>query len=206
MSSIDPAPAPCFKLGPCQRSKGWARAILSAGCLALVWGCSPAPTPQVSAEGLKTCRERQIEESANANQETLRAAYRSCLKTIDADLKKQAQTDRSQRQQEAQQVQLAAQQQGEGWASASARYTHCRMVQGQVADAEQRRLSALSLALLAARKFGTDSAQAQTANASLNDAIANLERLIPEPMRAGKPLIPDSVKIYQHCDPSQFSD
>lgn len=135
----------------------------------------------------------------------LREQYRQCLKSIDQELSQRASADQ-QRQRRLDQAERRAQQQAqEQIPSPEARYSHCRLVQDRVIAAEAERIEALSLALLANRKFGPESSEAATAQARLESAIATLEELIPTPMRAGKDLLPDAVATFQRCRAADFN-
>jgi hypothetical protein len=60
--------------------------------------------------------------------------------------------------------------------------------------------------MVSARTLGADSPEAGVAQANLTEAMIALEQLIPEPMRAGRDLLPDAVSIFSRCNPAEFSD
>lgn len=168
--------------------------------------CSTKPSAKVSSEGMQLCRERQADAAPGTSMEARREGYRACLKTIEAELKQQAAEAKAQRNAEAQQVQQQALDLKSSTASATERYSHCQLVQQQVIEAERMRIRTLGPAMVAARDGGANSPQAEAANANYREAVATLERLIPEPMRAGKPLIPDNIEIYRRCNQEDFKD
>ena len=168
--------------------------------------CQSKPAVKVSSEGIERCRERQAEAAPDMGREEIQRAYRSCLQTIDAEIKARAHNDQQQAAQKAEQAQQQALDEQASYASANARYSHCQLVKQQVIEAERMRIRTLGPVMVAERRYGADSSEARDARDNYRDAVRRLEELIPEPMRAGKPLIPDAVEIYQRCDPTAFQN
>lgn len=183
-----------------------ARPITALLLLLVLTACVSKPGTKVSSQGMQLCREQQADAPPGTSMEAKRGGYRACLKTIDTKLKEQAQKDKAERNAEAQQAQQQALDLKASSVSANERYIHCRLMQQQVIEAERMRIRTLGPAMVAARQYGDNSPQAQSANGNYRDAVANLERLIPEPMRVGMPLIPDAVNVYRQCDPADFKN
>jgi hypothetical protein len=167
-------------------------------------GCQGKPALKVSSEGIDVCRERQAEAAPETGREEIQRAYQTCLKTIDAELKAQAQQNQQLADRQSQSAQQQALDQQATFASASERYSHCQLVREQVIEAERMRIRTLGPVMVAERRYGAGSSEARDAQDNYRDALRRLEELIPEPMRAGKPLIPDAVEIYQRCDQAAF--
>ena len=203
-------PMPTFKTSGCGRTLLSLRVGLAAGLavgLAVGLGaCQSKPGVKVSSEGIEQCRERQAEASPDTGREEIQRAYRACLQTIDAEIKDRALNDQQQASQQAQQTQQQALDEQASHASSSERYSHCQLVQQQVIEAERLRIRTLGPVMVAERRYGANSSEARDAQDNYRDAVRRLEELIPEPMRAGKPLVPDAVEIYQRCDPAAFQN
>lgn len=168
--------------------------------------CGTRQANGVSQRGLEICRERKADSPPGSSSEAIRQAYRSCLKTIDAELRQQQQNEQDARGAQAQDEQRAEEEQRANTATAAERYSHCQQVQGDVIEAERLRIRTLGPAMVATRRSGAESSEARDAQAAYDDAVAELERLIPEAMRAGKMLIPDAVNVFSRCEPSDFDD
>jgi len=168
--------------------------------------CGTRQANGVSQRGLEICRERQADSPPGSSSETIRQAYRSCLKTIDVELRQQQQNEQDARGAQAQDEQRAAEEQRANTATAAERYSHCQQVQGDVIEAERLRIRTLGPAMVATRRSGAESPEARDAQAAYDDAVAALERLIPEAMRAGQALIPDAVNVFSRCEASDFND
>ena len=179
---------------------------LAAGLVVGLAACQRKPGVKVSSEGIERCRERQAEASPDTGREQIQQAYRACLKTIDAEIKDRARNDQQQAAEQTQQAQQQALDEQASHASSSARYSHCQLVKQQVIEAERLRIRTLGPVMVAERRYGADSREARDAQDHYRDAVRRLEELIPEPMRAGKPLVPDAVEIYQRCDPAAFNN
>jgi hypothetical protein len=179
--------------------------LLATLPLALL-SCSARPGFKVSSQGLQVCRERQADAAPGITMDAKRQLYRDCLKTIEAELQTQAEQDQAARQAQQQEQQTQALAEQAARPSAQERYNHCQIVQQEVIDAERMRIRTLGPAMVAARNHGANSAEAEDANANYQVAIAQLERLIPETMRAGQSLIPDAVDRFRRCDPADFND
>jgi len=174
------------------------------GCALLLSACRSAARRPLTAEGKKLCLERVAQAEPGTPLETKRTLYRSCLKTIEAKRSQDAAAGALETQQ-AQQRQDATSRAAEAdWASDGERLVHCRLYRETVIAAERERIRALAPVMAISRQYGVNSPQAQEANGLYQERVAELERLIPPPMRQGKPLLPDAVQAFMRCDPSEF--
>ena len=171
------------------------RSLAALGALLLLTGCGISPErrfPPASEAGRRACVE---EVHANYPAQGRLQAMRQCLATID------------QRLQEQERLRLEALHQASAppagtkpGVSARERFIYCRLHQSEIQAAEQERLRAQSLWAVASREKAPGSLAYDQARDAYEDALANLERLIPETMRDGQPLIPDAIRAFLTCD------
>ena len=181
------------------------RSLVAIALAFLLAACGDSKTSAVSERGMEICRQRKADSAVGSSSESIRQAYRACLKSIDAELIEQTDQDNKQRRSESEAAQNALQSEQANQANQADRYSHCKQVREQVIEAEQLRIRTLGPAMVAARQFGEDSTEASNASAAYEDAVERLDQLIPDSMRAGRPLIPDSVKIFRRCEPGDFA-
>jgi hypothetical protein len=178
---------------------------LLLGLTLLISSCGKRqPTPTVSSAGRQLCHERQADAPPGTSVEARRGAFRVCLQTIDAQIAAQNQSNQIQRRIDAQRRLEQQQQQAARRPSEQDRFVYCRQVREQVITAERLRIRSVGPAMVAARRHGPDSFESQAAQAQLDNAMATLEQLIPETMRAGRDLLPDAVQTFMRCDPADF--
>ena len=182
------------------------KALAVSALAAALAACGTQQPSGVSQRGIEICRERKADSPAGSSSEMIRQAYRTCLKTIDAELRQQRQNAQNDRDAQSQDEQRAQDEQLANTATAAERYSHCQQVQADVIEAERLRIRTLGPAMVATRRSGADSPEARDAQAAYDDAVAELERLIPEAMRAGQALIPDAVNVFSRCDASDFNN
>ena len=70
------------------------------------------------------------------------------------------------------------------------------------ADQEQFALQGPAISLT--NQYGYNDPRSIEARSKQEKAYQRLESLIPERMRAGRPLMPDSVEIFRKCDKADF--
>ena len=174
---------------------------VAAGARGLYDRSRPRSEP-VSAAGRSACEQRQADLPLNLSSAERRQAMQRCLRSINAELRQQRQTAEASRSAEAA-AELARQQAAEAsYASPQERYRHCQLQQEQVIAAYRAYNTALSR-WMAASRDGSAEQQADT-RADLDARLADLDRLIPEAMRAGQPLWPNAVDQFRRCDPASF--
>ena len=84
--------------------------------------------------------------------------------------------------------------------SAQQRFLYCRLHQSEIQAAESERQRRQSIWAVVSRQEAPGSISYNEARATYEDSINTLERLIPEAMRDGQPLIPDSIRRFMSCD------
>lgn len=172
--------------------------------LLLSAACRSTPRINVSEAGKRQCREQQAELPFGTSGDEQRQQYQDCLKTIDRTLAAQAQRAKLEAQQLQQSQAAQSSAERSSWASPSDRLTHCLLVQQQVIRAEQARREAINPVMQLSKQYGVNSPEAQQANATYQQTLAELERLIPVTMRHGQPLLPTSVTLFLSCDRRQL--
>ena len=192
-----------------QQDRSAARLSLLLGSLLLsslaVAGCSHGQRQGVSAEGKRLCLEQLAQMEPGVPLEHKRSAYRTCLKTIEAERARRASTVAQENRDVIAQEQEAQRAEASTWASQPERMVHCRLHQQEIVSAERDRQRALGPVMEITRLHGVNSPEAETANAAYQEHVAELERLIPPSMRRGRNLIPDSVRTFSRCDPTDFA-
>lgn len=151
--------------------------------------CGSGRAPSTSDRGQRLCRQRQADLPPFSTPAAARQAYRECLRSIDAELAARG-------------TPMASLPQAPASASAQDRYRHCRLVSSEVEAAYAVYSSAASRWLALADK--PDDPDYDTARTAHEEAVAELERLIPPTMRGGVPLIPDAVAQFRRCDRANF--
>jgi hypothetical protein len=165
-------------------------------CLALALaGCGSnqrRPLPQASEAGRRACVE---EVQANNPAQGRQLAMRRCLASIDQRLREQ-----QRRRQEAQRAGTISPAGAPSPQSARQRFLHCRLHQSEIQAAESERQRRQSIWAVVSRQEAPGSISYNEARAAYEDSLNTLERLIPEAMRDGQPLIPDSIRRFMSCD------
>ncbi len=165
--------------------------------LLLLGGCATRPQnerPRVSDEGVRAC---QVEVEATAAPKGRAAALERCFLTIDQRL---AQLKREQQQRLA----PSAAAQGPTPPTAEERYAFCVSHQQEVQQAERARQRALAPWMMLSGAPDPSSPNVVAARQAYEQALAELDRLIPEPMRGGLPLEPDAIRVFSRCDRADF--
>ncbi|MEB3333224.1 MAG: hypothetical protein VKI83_12120 [Synechococcaceae cyanobacterium] len=182
-------------------------ALLLAG-LAVLSGCWTAAPRQRQApptaglgisEAERLCYE--LGETATSRRQA-RENIRRCLKQLreQASIAAAPQTSRSETSRRGASPQAVQGEASDGWQ----RYSTCLLRRRQVSAAEGRRLRALPRWMLAAARLDPGSAAYQAARQDYEEALAELERLLPPQLRGSEPLIPSAVQTFMHCDPQAF--
>jgi hypothetical protein len=148
----------------------------------------------VSAEGLLACQE---EVDATAAPKGRVAALERCLLTIDQRL---VQLQREQQQRQQPPVPPAA----EARPTAEESYAFCVSHQQEVQQAERARQRALAPWMRLSGAPDPSAPNVVAARQAYEQALAELDRLIPEPMRGGLPLEPDAIRVFSRCDRADF--
>ena len=186
-----------------------ARRSLLVGILLLsslaVAGCNQGQRQGVSAAGKQLCLERLAQIEPGVPMEHKRSAYRTCLKTIEAERARRTATVAQETREALVREEDAQLAEASTWASQSDRLVHCRLNQQEILSAERDRQRALGPVINISRLHGVNSAEAASANAVYQQHVAELERLIPPAMRQGRALIPDAVRTFSRCDPKDFA-
>jgi Skp family chaperone for outer membrane proteins len=185
-------------------SPGLQQALLIAALSLSAAACSATNPRAVSAEGKTLCLERMAQAEPGTPLDAKRDQYRSCLQTVEAELASRAKAVAQETAQQQQQQAAANAADQAGWATAAERLIHCRSVQQQIIKAEKQRLQALDPVMRITRIHGVESAQAKEATAVYQRSVNELERLIPEPMRHGLPLLPDAVRLFVRYDAKEL--
>ncbi|WP_411867802.1 hypothetical protein [Vulcanococcus limneticus] len=165
--------------------------------LLLLAGCATRPQherPRVSDEGVRAC---QVEVEATAAPKGRAAALERCFLTIDQRL---AQLQREQQQRLA----PPAAPQGPAPPSPEERYAFCVFHQPEVQQAERARQRALAPWLRLAGAPDPTAPEVVAARQAYEQALAELNRLIPESMRGGLTLEPDAIRVFSRCERSDF--
>ena len=87
-----------------------------------------------------------------------------------------------------------------GWQS----YSTCLLRRQEVSAAEGRRLRALGPWMVASSRLDPAGAEYQAARKAYEEALSELERLLPPSLRGADPLIPTAVQKFMSCDPRAF--
>ncbi|MCP9793117.1 hypothetical protein KBZ20_14865 [Vulcanococcus limneticus Candia 3F8] len=148
----------------------------------------------MSVEGLRACQE---EVDATAAPKGREAALERCFLTIDQRL---AQLKREQQQRQA----PPEVPQGPAPPTAEERYVFCLFHQQELQEAERQRQRALAPWLLRSGAPDPMAPEVAAARQAYEQALAELDRLIPEPMRGGLPLEPDAIRVFSRCDRADF--
>ena len=185
--------------------KGLARIATLALISVSLTSCGVEKPHQVSSQGRQLCFERMAAGAPDLPLEQKRVAFRACLRSIDSELSQQNASVAKEQQTLArnQQAQTAARQ--TNWASDAERLVHCRFHQDQIIAAERDRVRALGPVMSITRQYGVNSPQARDADAAYQQHVAALERLIPESMRRGQPLLPTVVAQFMRCDAQELN-
>lgn len=162
----------------------------------LLVACTPRPPerPRVSDEGVRAC---QVEVDATAAPQRRQAALQACFLTIDQRL---AQLKREEQQRLAPPVVPP----GPRPPTAEERYAFCVFHQQEVQQAERARQRGLAPWLMLAGSPDPTAPDVVAARQSYEQALAELDRLIPEDMRGGLPLEPDAIRVFSRCERSDF--
>lgn len=171
--------------------------------LALI-GCSANAPSAISSKGRQLCLERSAQVEPGTPVEQQRQVYRSCLKTIEAELSQQQASAAAQRKEQLQQQQSQAAKERASWASPQERLISCRMHRDAIAAAQRELLRRREPVMTLTKQYGDSSPQALAADAQYQEQVAVLDRLIPASMRHGLPLIPDAVDLFLRCDPGEL--
>jgi hypothetical protein len=138
-----------------------------------------------------------VEVDATAAPKGRAAALERCFLTIDQRL---AQLKREQQQRLA----PPPAPQGPAPPTAEERYAFCVLHQQEVQQAEQTRQRALAPWLRLAGAPDPTAPEVVAARQAYELALAELNQLIPEPMRAGLPLEPEAIRVFSRCERSDF--
>jgi hypothetical protein len=167
--------------------------LLLLGLLPGLTACGPA-RPQVSERGRSVC---QREASQAASPRAFSKLYSTCLEGVEARL---AREDQVARQTERKSAEVPV----EAPASAAERYQHCFFKRDDVIATYREQFALQGPAISLTNQYGYNDERSIEARSKQEKAYERLELLIPERMRAGKPLMPDSVEIFQRCDSADF--
>ena len=171
--------------------------LLLLALLLLLEGCATRPQSErsrVSEEGVRAC---QVEVEATAAPKGRAEALERCFLTIDQRL---AQLKREQQQRLA----PPAVPQGPLPPTAEERYAFCVFHQQEVQQAERARQRALAPWLRLAGAPDPTAPEVVAARQAYEQALAELNQLIPEPMRGGLTLEPDAIRVFSRCERSDF--
>ncbi|MCT0224851.1 hypothetical protein [Synechococcus sp. CS-1328] len=163
--------------------------------LALLIGCWSQPKrrfPEASEAGRRACVE---EVQANYAPQGRVEAMKKCLATIDKRLVAQRKLQHTLNP-------AALPSSGETEIqslTAQERLLYCRLHQEEVQAAERERQKRQSLWITASSRAHPGSASSTEAKVNYEQAINQLNTLIPESYRAGLPLVPDAISAYQSC-------
>ena len=193
------------QLPPRSSTPRWLPLVLASAVVAaalVLYSRSRPATGPVSAAARQACEQRLANLPLNLASGERRQAMQHCLRSMDAELIEQRQGAAASRAAEAASARAQQQAAAAGYASAAERYRHCQIHREQVIEAYRAYTTALSR-WMAANRDGNGEQQAAT-QADLDARLADLDRLVPEAMRAGQPLWPNAVDQFRRCDPASF--
>lgn len=171
-------------------------AALSLGALVSVVGCSTnreRSLPRASEAGRRACQE---EVRANHPAQGRQLAMRQCLATVDQRLQEQHALNADALRQAGASAATATR----SPESARERFVYCRLHQSEIQAAERERQRLQSIWAVVSRSSAPGTIAHDDARTAYDAALATLERLIPEPMRDGQPLIPDAIRWFMSCE------
>lgn len=171
------------------------RRCLLAVLLLLAGGCGPAAerAPQaVSDHGVRLCRERQADLPPGTSALQARGVYAACLHTIDRELASGSAAISADTPPPA------------GLASAEQRYLHCRLRREEIARAYDAYTRAASEWTHADSVYPDDDPRHRAARLAHQQAVAEVERLIPPVLRGSEPLLPDALNRFRRCEREAF--
>ncbi len=146
----------------------------------------------MSDEGLRAC---QVEVDATAAPKNRLDALQRCFLSIDRRL---AELRRQQPPPPPAAAPAPAPPTGEQ------RYTYCVFHQEEVQQAERLRQRVLAPWLRLSAAADQTAPEVVAARQAYEQALAELDRLIPEALRGGLPLEPDAIRVFSRCDRSDF--
>ena len=178
------------------------REVVILWVVLITTGCVAVRT--TSEAGKRTClRQVAAEMPLNSPQEK-QDAYRECLRGIDERLTKAALLEKE-LQEKAQSEKLLAEQLKQAtWASQEERWSFCKSNQKTIAELDRRHTRAYAKLLAANNRSSQSITEKAGLEIELNSIKAEISTAIPERMRAGQTLIPDSLLIFKHCNPVNF--
>ena len=182
--------------------------LASSRQLVILWvvlittGCVAVRT--TSETGKRTCLRQVATEMPLNSQQEKQDAYRDCLRSIDERLTKAAFLEKELQEKAESEALLAEQLKRATWASQEERWLYCRSNQTTIADLDRRHTRAYAKFLAATNRSSQSTNEKANLEIELNSIRAEISTAIPERMRAGQVLIPDSLRTFKHCNPDNF--
>jgi len=162
-------------------------------------GCTKPSTSLTSEAGRSACLRQVAVELPMGSQQEKQAAYRDCLENIDQKLE-QSRLEEQAKQDQIQTAKESAEDlERQSWASTQERMMHCKFNQKSIIELDKRHTRAYAQLLNAHNQAGLPQAEKAERQRALDAIQSELASLIPERMRAGKPLIPDSLQTFKTC-------
>lgn len=181
------------------------KTILACTASALLATSCTAHIHPISEEGRTLCRERAAELAPGTSMDERQRTYRLCLNDVDDTIRKNKERSILEERKRSLLTAQAERDQRSQWASLQERFAHCKVFQQDIIQAEKARIRALGPKMMADKPDLLNEQQKEIAIAQYEQSLKGLSDLIPERMRAGRPLLPDSVEIFSRCSPSDFN-
>ena len=178
---------------------------LVALCVVLITTGCLAPQGRVTSEtGKRSCLRQIAVEMPLSSQQEKRSAYRNCLRSIDEKLANAALLEKERQDKAESEKRLAKQLRQASWASQEERWLHCRSNQNTIVELDRIHTRAYAMLLGANNRSNQSTPEKADLQRALNSIRSEIAIAIPEKMRAGQPLIPDSLRTFKRCNPDDF--
>ena len=161
--------------------------------------CTKQIASLTSETGRSACLRQIAIELPMGSQQEKQAAYRDCLDDIDQKLEQSRLEEKNKKAQMQIAKELAEDLKRQSWATTQERIMHCKFNQQTIIELDKRYTRAYARLLNANNQAGLSQAEKVDRQRALDAIQSELATLIPERMRAGKPLIPDSLQTFKTC-------
>ena len=168
-------------------------------------GCVPTSGRLTSETGKRACLRQVAMAMPLNNQQEKQVAYRDCLRSIDKKLTQAALVEKARQEKAESEKILAEQLEQASWASQEERWLHCKSNQHVIIELDRRHTRAYSKLLGGSNRPNQPTTEKADLERELNSIRVEIAMAIPERMRAGQPLIPDSLLIFKHCNSDDFT-
>ena len=161
--------------------------------------CTKPSASLTSEAGRSACLRQIAVELPMGSQQEKQSAYRDCLDDIDQKLEQSRLVEKNKNDQMQAAKELAEELKRQSWATTQERIMHCKFNQQTIIELDKRHTRAYAQLLNAHNQAGLSQAEKVDRQRALDTIQSELATLIPERMRAGKPLIPDSLQTFKTC-------